>query len=79
MTPLSAHTSSTALTQLSARSTTLPLMSLVAIKVAYLVLLWSQRRRTRHALSDLPDHALRDIGLTPDQAAREAAKPFWRP
>lgn len=70
--------SSTALTQLTARST-LPLTSQVAIKVAYLCLLWSQRRRTRAALRDLPDHTLRDIGLTPDQARREADKWFWRP
>ncbi|MFK7937832.1 MAG: DUF1127 domain-containing protein [Roseovarius sp.] len=70
--------SSTALTQLSARST-LPLISQVAIKVAYVCLLWSQRRRTRMALRDLSDHTLRDIGLTPTQAHAEADKWFWRP
>lgn len=70
--------SSTALTQLSARST-LPLVSQVAIKVAYLYLLWSQRRRTRTVLRDLSEHSLRDIGLTSDQAHTEANKWFWRP
>jgi uncharacterized protein YjiS (DUF1127 family) len=70
--------SSTALTQLSARST-LPLVSQVAIKVAYLYLVWTQRRRTRNALRDLSDHSLRDIGLTADQARAEADKWFWRP
>ena len=69
---------SSALTHLSTR-TTLPLMSQVAIKVAYVVLLWSQRRRTRNALSDLSPHALRDIGISPDDARIEASKPFWRP
>ena len=68
----------TALTQLSAR-TSLPLVSQVAIKLAYLVLLWSHRSRTRNALRDLPDHALRDIGLTPDDARVESGKWFWRP
>ncbi len=70
--------SSTALTQLSARST-LPLVSQVAIKVAYLCLLWSQRSRTRYALRDLPEATLRDIGITSDQARHEANKWFWRP
>lgn len=77
MAPLT-HTHSTALTQLSARST-LPLVSQVAIKVAYLTLLWTQRSRTRHDLRHLSDNALRDIGLTREQAGDECGKWFWRP
>ncbi|PVA06862.1 DUF1127 domain-containing protein [Thalassorhabdomicrobium marinisediminis] len=34
---------------------------------------WKQRR----VLADLDDDRLRDLGLTPAQAAREAARPFW--
>lgn len=38
---------------------------------------WSARRRQRQALSELDDHILKDIGLTREQAQREAARPFW--
>ncbi len=41
---------------------------------------WVARRRLRQALRDLADdkHLLADIGLTPEEAREEAAKPFWR-
>ncbi len=39
---------------------------------------WIARSRQRRDLADLSDHLLKDIGLTRAQAAREAAKPFWR-
>lgn len=32
----------------------------------------------RHALAELDDALLRDIGLTPEDVRRECAKPFWR-
>lgn len=35
-------------------------------------------RRDLRRLAKAGDHLLRDIGLSPQQAAREAAKPFWR-
>ncbi len=34
-------------------------------------------RRDRARLLLLDDHLLRDIGLTPHDAAREASRPFW--
>lgn len=34
-------------------------------------------KRSRHRLSELDDHMLRDIGLTREQASREAAKVCW--
>jgi uncharacterized protein YjiS (DUF1127 family) len=37
------------------------------------------RRRDRQLLARLDAHILRDIGLSSDQAATEAGKPFWRP
>ena len=37
-----------------------------------------ERRRQRAALARLDARLLRDIGLSPSQARREAAKPIWR-
>ena len=42
-------------------------------RFAFCVSRWRQRR----VLADLPDHLLRDIGVTRNQAAREASRPFW--
>ena len=33
--------------------------------------------RSRKALSDLDDHLLRDIGVTEEEARREAKRPVW--
>ena len=35
------------------------------------------RQRQRNALADLDARLLADIGVTPDAARAEAAKPFW--
>ena len=37
----------------------------------------TERWRQRRDLRDLTDDQLRDIGLTPNEARREAARPFW--
>lgn len=37
-----------------------------------------QRQSTRRQLRELDLRALRDIGVTREQALREAYKPFWR-
>ena len=39
---------------------------------------WQERRRQRRALEALPDHLLRDIGVSRADAGNEADKPFWR-
>lgn len=39
---------------------------------------WRARHRGRVGLSELPPHLLRDVGLTPEEAAAEWQKPFWR-
>ena len=38
---------------------------------------WAIRHGTRRALAELERHHLLDIGKTPEEARREAAKPFW--
>jgi uncharacterized protein YjiS (DUF1127 family) len=39
---------------------------------------WRQRVRSRADLARLNPRELRDIGVTPSEAARECNKPFWR-
>jgi len=41
---------------------------------------WLDRRHQRMALREIADdpHLLRDLGLSREEALREAAKPFWR-
>jgi uncharacterized protein YjiS (DUF1127 family) len=41
--------------------------------------IWIERSRQRHALGELAgnDHLLADVGLSLEQARREARKPFW--
>ena len=41
---------------------------------------WIDRPLQRLALREIADdpHLLRDLGITREQALREAAKPFWR-
>src|SRR6056297_994221 len=68
----------TALQTLAAQNA-LPAIASVAVRFAYLVTLWSQRRRTRRALMGLPAYRLKDVGLTTDQADIEARKLFWIP
>lgn len=38
---------------------------------------WAARARQRRDLAALDAQLLRDIGVTPGEARREAAKPFW--
>jgi uncharacterized protein YjiS (DUF1127 family) len=42
------------------------------------VAVWIVRRRQRQALAELGDHLLVDVGLSREQARREAARPFWK-
>lgn len=41
--------------------------------------LWRRRITTRRALGAMDPRLLADIGLTPDEARREASRPFWQP
>lgn len=49
------------------------------LSVIETIALWSHRVRTRRELARLDDRMLRDIGIDPYEAEREAAKPFWQP
>ncbi|WP_405054057.1 DUF1127 domain-containing protein [Tabrizicola sp.] len=51
----------------------------IAIKFLELVKAVTTRRRERAALARLDVHLLHDIGLEPEAAAKECAKPLWRP
>jgi uncharacterized protein YjiS (DUF1127 family) len=42
------------------------------------VAVWIVRRRQRQALAELDEHLLDDVGLSREQARREAARPFWK-
>ena len=42
------------------------------------LLLWQHRADQRGHLSELEGRLLADMGLSPGEAAREAAKPFWQ-
>lgn len=53
-----------------------------SLPVAKLLNLWCERRRERAEFRRLLRtgmYLLRDIGITPEQAAAEVAKPFWLP
>ena len=54
-----------------------PVGSIAGVAVAVLRA-WRRRARQRRALALISDHLLRDIGITRDEASREAAKPFGR-
>ena len=70
------HPTRTLLARLSSRAT-LPVAATVAVQLAYLLTTWNDRQRSRHRLRHLPDHILKDIGITEQQAEREAEKHFW--
>ncbi len=57
---------------------TLPVISVVAIKLAVALSKWATRRRTRMALSQLTPKQLDDVGLTPRMAYIEQRRVFWR-
>lgn len=40
--------------------------------------LWIGRFKQRRSLANLPDHLLKDIGISRQAALVEACKPFWQ-
>ena len=55
-----------------------PVLAQIAVTFAVLLTAWAMRRRSRHALSQLNDWQLADVGLTRDEAAQEASRVFWK-
>ncbi len=43
-----------------------------------LLKVWEQRITTRQMLARIEWQRLDDMGMTPEDVARESAKPFWR-
>ena len=50
----------------------------VPSRVFATLLVWQMRTRERARLAEMEAHRLDDMGLTSEQAGREAAKPFWQ-
>jgi len=57
---------------------TMPVISVLAIKLAVVLSKWATRRRTRLALSQLSPQQLDDVGLTPRAAFTESRRGFWQ-
>ena len=54
------------------------LLGRAVVATADTVAIWQERRHQRRALEALPDHLLRDIGVSRADAEHEADKPFWQ-
>lgn len=47
------------------------------LRVVAMIEMAVERRRSRHALLEMTDTQLKDIGLSRSEAFREANRPFW--
>jgi len=47
-------------------------------RLVLMLLTWHYRARQRYQLAELDDAALKDLGLSRVDAAREYRKPFWQ-
>ncbi len=56
-----------------------PQTSSLAGKLLDVLFSWQERANQRHALTQLDDRLLRDVGLDRVDVDREVAKPFWAP
>jgi uncharacterized protein YjiS (DUF1127 family) len=50
----------------------------VLSSLASMITIWLNRRQGRRDLSVLDDRLLADVGISREDALREAIKPFWR-
>ncbi len=46
--------------------------------ISGLIQLWVSRMKQRKSLKNLPDHLLKDVGISREDALKEACKPFWQ-
>ncbi|MGB8400462.1 DUF1127 domain-containing protein [Bradyrhizobium sp.] len=44
----------------------------------HIIAIWLDRRQGRQELVSLDDRQLKDVGISREEALREAGKPFWR-
>lgn len=51
----------------------------VVVKCLQTITIWQERAEQRHALAELNDHMLKDIGVSHSDAYKEVRKPFWLP
>ena len=49
------------------------------VKCMQIIVIWQDRAEQRHALRELNDRMLKDIGVSNVDAYKEARKPFWLP
>lgn len=56
----------------------LPVLSRIALDLAFTIAKWQIRSATRKSLGKLDGHLLRDIGLEPSRAQCEITKRFWQ-
>lgn len=42
------------------------------------IAVWHERTRQRRELTYMPEHLLKDMGVTWEEAYEESRKPFWR-
>jgi uncharacterized protein YjiS (DUF1127 family) len=54
------------------------LFSRAIARVFETLLIWQERASQRHALAQLDDRMLKDVGLNRADVELEANKPFWR-
>lgn len=50
-----------------------------AVKCMQIIVVWQDRAEQRHALAELNERMLKDIGVSNVDAYKEARKPFWLP
>lgn len=58
-------------------ASTLTLPAFRSLSVTLPIGQWIRVARERRALARLDERVMRDIGIDPDAAAVEAARPFW--
>ena len=49
------------------------------VKCLKIIVVWQDRAEQRHALTELNERMLKDIGVSNADAYKEARKPFWLP
>jgi uncharacterized protein YjiS (DUF1127 family) len=67
-----------AMSQSTLTATALPRPAAPPRPVMAVLRRWWRHALTRRDLSEVPDHILRDIGVSPAEARHEARLPFWR-